>query len=101
MEIKLKKSGGTITAQLSGNLDLDSSSDLALQLEKILDQKPKQIHLDLSGIRHLSSSGVGILLKLNQAAMDAGGECYISKISAPALRVLDVIGVKDSFRFKS
>ncbi len=100
MDIKITSAGETITVLLGGSLDLDSTAGLALELEKLLDRKPKQVQIDLSGIRHLSSTGVAILLKFYQAVAAADGDCCISKISAPALRVLDLIGVKDSFRFK-
>jgi anti-sigma B factor antagonist len=101
MDINVTTDGKTTTVQLGGNLDLDSAANLAQALEKVLDRKPKQVHIDLSGIRHLSSSGVAILLKFYLALEEAGTGCLISKISPAALRVLDLVGVKDSFKFKT
>jgi anti-anti-sigma factor len=50
------------------------------ELNKVVAQKPKLVELDLSGTEHISSLGLGILVKLHNAIKADGGALRIVKI---------------------
>lgn len=57
--------GTTIAVvEAAGDIDLHRSADFQRGLMDVLDRRPKQIVVDLSGVAYMDSSGVASLVKL-------------------------------------
>lgn len=71
---KIKKPAGPVSAvrwvrktavvDVTGDIDLERSSDFQQALLDILDEKPRRIVVNLGGVPYMDSSGVASLVKL-------------------------------------
>jgi len=60
--------------------------------------KPGTVILDLGGVYHIDSSGVGALLELAQKAACANVSFILSSLEASPRRVLDITGLGELFQ---
>jgi len=56
---------GTLTARISGELDIVSAGHLSEQVDELLARAPIRLDLDLSGLAFMDSSGLALLLRLS------------------------------------
>jgi len=61
------------TLAVRGSLDINSASQLAEEIDKIVAGKPKKVVVDLSGLDLIDSSGVAALVKLYKGVRGGGG----------------------------
>jgi anti-sigma B factor antagonist len=55
---------GTVVVEAVGDVDLHRSAGFQQELLAVLDERPKRIVVDLSGVGYMDSSGVASLVKL-------------------------------------
>jgi anti-sigma B factor antagonist len=61
------------TLAVRGSLDINTASQLAEEIDKIVAYKPKKVVVDLSGLDLIDSSGVAALVKLYKGVRGGGG----------------------------
>jgi anti-anti-sigma factor len=76
--------------RLAGELDLFSSSELALALADIDGNDP--IHLDLSELTFIDSSGIGAILAFVRSR-NGSGPVVLMNPSQPVRRAIEVVGL--------
>jgi anti-sigma B factor antagonist len=84
---------GALLVGLGGELDLASLPEVAPALDVLLARDRQPVHLDLSGLRFLDSSGVTVLIRLANhfSPVTASG-------ATPAVRrVVQVLGLSGRF----
>ncbi len=71
---KIQKSE-EVTCIIDGRIDTQSSPDLQIEFEKILDEEVKKFTLDFEKVNYLSSAGLRVILWLQKkvSAIDGGG----------------------------
>src|SRR4051812_11103474 len=85
----------TFVVRLNGDLDLGSASGLALRLEGLPGNGPRQVVVDLSGVAFIDSSGINVLVSLARALAPAGGRLTLAAPSPHVRRVLEIAHVPD------
>ena len=63
MEIHKNETEAWVTLTIQGDVDLATSPELRGQLEHILLSKKRPLALDLSGVTHMDSSGIAVLIE--------------------------------------
>lgn len=77
---------------LAGEVDLASSPDLRAALTQLLDHGYTQFVLDLSGVSHMDSTGLGVLVGLQNRLEERGG-LSLAGVSSNLARLLAVVGL--------
>ena len=67
--------------RIEGELDAVTSPELRPTIEKIVGDRPSRVTVDLSGLRLIDSSGVGVLVALYKRMRAAGGDMRIVGVS--------------------
>ena len=93
MQITIKRTGSTLHAALSGELDHHSAADVRRELDAALGKGVRELALDLSDISFMDSSGIGVILGRYKAIRERGGKMSISVMSIYAARILKMSGV--------
>ena len=62
MDVVTKKNGDTFFIKVSGAVDTSAAEILRSELNKITNQKPQQVVMDLSLVPTMGSSGIGKIL---------------------------------------
>lgn len=81
---------------LEGRLDTDTSADLELALQDLLQAGERQFVVDLSGVGYVSSAGLRVLLMLGKA-VDGNGSLRLAALNATVRQVFDVAGFTQLF----
>ena len=85
---------GRVVLRLAGELDVATAPRLHHALIGIIDGgRCSVLDLELSGLRFVDSTGLGVLVRARQRLRSDGGELRLCNASRPVARVLDITGV--------
>jgi anti-sigma B factor antagonist len=83
---------------LRGEIVAESAGDVRDQVRReIARLRPMVVRIDLGGVTLLDSSGVAMLVNVFRAAATVQAKCVIQNPSARVYRVLDLVGVLETF----
>ncbi|MFJ9596730.1 STAS domain-containing protein [Streptomyces virginiae] len=80
--------------RVSGEIDMDDAAEAREDLATALDASPGGLDIDLAAVTFCDSSGLHVLLDLNQQAVEAGKTLVLSALSRTVVRLLDVTGTQ-------
>ncbi|RSS46504.1 STAS domain-containing protein [Streptomyces sp. WAC07061] len=83
-----------VLARVSGEIDIDEATDLREELTAALEASTTGLDIDMAAVTFCDSSGLHILLDLNQLAVQAGKTLVVTALSRPVARVLHLSGVE-------
>ena len=85
-----------VTCIIDGRIDTQSSPDLQIEFEKILDEEVKKFTLDFKKVNYLSSAGLRVILWLQKkvSAID-GGTVKVINANDEVYEVFDMTGFTD------
>lgn len=84
---------------ITGDLAIEGVGNLETILSDLLiAKKIKRIIVDLSETRHITSSGIGVLVSSTKAARDRGGDLLIAGAARKVRQVLDMVGFGDAMK---
>ena len=84
---------GFETLRIKGDCDLYSAHGLTIAAQERLAKGVRRLRIDLAGVEYLDSTGVGVIIRLVQAAKAAGRELRFSGIRGTPRRVLVMCNV--------
>ncbi len=98
MDIDVRKFGEVQVVRLRGSLTLGAPvDDLRQTLDQALAADDKNLVLNLSDVRWIDSSGVGVLVKALTSAKRRGGSLKLVNPSKLALQTLKMCGLLPLF----
>ena len=98
MDIDIRRFGEVQVIRLRGSLTLGSPvDDLRQTLDQALSAGDANLVLNLSDVRWVDSSGVGVLVKSLTSAKQAGGSLKLVNPSKPALQTLKMCNLLPLF----
>lgn len=65
LEVQQESQGSAVRLTLAGELDLCTATDLSQRLDEIFATDPSELTVDLSDLRFMDSTGLRLLLELN------------------------------------
>jgi anti-sigma B factor antagonist len=83
--------GGTVTLNITGELDALSVPDLRPVLDDLILKGHKKIVVDLSGLRLIDSSGVGAIVYLFRKLRAVGGTVSVRGAADQPLAILRLL----------
>jgi anti-sigma B factor antagonist len=98
--IKLTVDGPNAKAELAGDFDMAATFTVEPTLEGALDHPGLgALELDLSRLRFIDSTGIGVLLRVEETARERGVALSIVPAPPEVQRVFEVTGVGDALPF--
>jgi len=98
VDIDIRRFGEVQVIRLRGSLTLGSPvDDLRQTLDQALSAGDANLVLNLSDVRWVDSSGVGVLVKSLTSAKQAGGSLKLVNPSKPALQTLKMCNLLPLF----
>lgn len=96
MTFKKVQKGEEVTCIIEGRVDTQSSPDLQIEFERILDEDVKKFTLDFEKVNYLSSAGLRVILWLQKrvSALD-GGTVEVINANDEVFEVFDMTGFTD------
>jgi anti-anti-sigma factor len=83
---------------VSGELDLSNAFELRVRVEASLRSRDSAVVVDLSGVRHMDSTGLAALIDAHQTVQERRGRLALVVGSEPVRRTIEVRGLDRVFR---
>ena len=94
MDIRTTYLSGRLTLYLTGELDHHEARCAIRTIDELMDEYlPRDCVLDLDGLSFMDSSGIAVIIKLNQRMKSLGGRMWVENPAKQPLRVIDASGI--------
>ena len=87
MSYKVTEDGNISTVFLDGEIDMDKTEAAKEVIFPLIDAG-KEVHLNLSNVQYMDSSGISVLIESHQKAAELGTKVILKEISKSVLKVI-------------
>ena len=87
MSYKVTEEGNIATIHLDGEIDMDVTEKAKEVIFPHIDAG-KEVHLNLSNVQYMDSSGISVLIESHQKAMEKGNKMIVKDVSKSVLKVI-------------
>ena len=87
MSYKVTEEGNTSTVFLNGEIDMDVTEKAKEVIFPHIDAG-KEVHLNLSNVQYMDSSGISVLIESHQKALEKNTKVIIKDVSKSVLKVI-------------
>ena len=101
LNLKLDKDGEQVTLDVSGNVTIQTSSQLRGELKPLFDSQATNIHVRLSGVEFMDSSGIATLVEGLQWSKRTGGSFVLSGLSETVRDVFELAKLDTIFEIQA
>ena len=79
--------GNVTTVYLDGEIDMDKTEEAKEVIFPHIDAG-KEVHLNLSQVQYMDSSGISVLIESHQKAIEKGTKMIVKDVSKSVLKVI-------------
>ena len=87
MSYKVTEEGNISTVHLDGEIDMDVTEKAKVVIFPVIDSG-KEVHLNLSQVQYMDSSGISVLIESHQRALEKNTKVIIKDVSKSVLKVI-------------
>ena len=87
MSYKITEEGNISTIHLDGEIDMDVTEKAKEAIFPVIDSG-KEVHLNLSQVQYMDSSGISVLIESHQRALKKNTKVIIKDVSKSVLKVI-------------
>ena len=87
MSYKVTEEGNVATVHLDGEIDMDVTEKATEVIFPHIDAG-KEVHLNLSNVQYMDSSGISVLIESHQKALEKNTKVIIKEVSKSVLKVI-------------
>jgi len=91
MTYRTNLDGNTCVLQIRGELDAVSVPEIRAELDRVVDERHRNVIVDLADLRVIDSSGVGALVSLYKRVRAAGGLITVTRLRDQPLAILRLL----------
>jgi len=95
LTVSTRNGPGCAIVAVSGDVDISTSPDLREALAEAVAAGNRAIVVDLSAVRFVDSTGLGVLVGAYTAVRNAGGRLSVVNDHAPVLKVFTITALHD------
>ncbi len=100
LRIEVVPGTGCVTLRLTGEIDLYTAPSVREAALQAITHHDGTLHIDLSGVTFMDSTGLEVLLATRRRAELSGGSLRLVDPTQSVLRVLEVTGVDRLFQIR-
>ena len=87
MSYKVTEEGNIATIHLDGEIDMDVTEKAKEVIFPHIDAG-KEVHLNLSNVQYMDSSGISVLIESHQKALENNTKVVVKEVSKSVLKVI-------------
>ena len=87
MSYKITEEGNIATVHLNGEIDMDVTEKAKEAIFPLIEAK-KEVHINLSAVEYMDSSGISVLIESHQKANELETKVILKDISKSVLKVI-------------
>jgi len=100
MNVRIEEIDGNVVANLVGSFDTIAASEAEEAMSPLKEVEGKDIIIDCSDLKYISSAGLRILLSILQHVEGKGRHLYIKGINDQVRSIFTITGFCNIFEFK-
>jgi len=93
MDINISNVDDGAVLALKGELDYNSYKDFNAKVLDLIDKKTKKIIIDMAGVEHIDSMGLGAVTKLWKIADENGLSLFLSGVPANVRKMIKLVNL--------
>ena len=93
----VQRTNGETRLAVRGSLDINTATQLAEEIDRIVATKPTKVVVDLTGLDLIDSSGVAALVKLYKGVRGVGGAVAITGARDQPLAIFKLLRMDKVF----
>lgn len=97
MEITIRETTNVAVLSLKGRLDLATGSALKEQVKKLFEKEKTAVHLNLSDVEFINSSGLGALVSVMKEIRLRKGRLTISNLASYVQEIFEITQLSHIF----
>ena len=97
MSYQRTDNGEVTVVQIEGTLDAVTAPEFRTLVDELVAENRKDITLELSGLRLIDSSGVGVIVSLFKRVRGMGGDVKIVGVRGQPLEIMKLLGLLRAF----
>lgn len=97
MEITVREHGNVSVLHLKGRLDLASGAGLKDQIKHLVDSNRNLIHMNLSEVDFINSSGLGVLVSIMKETRLHKGRLTLSNLASYVQEIFEITQLSHIF----
>jgi len=101
MEIQVRVQDNLAILSLNGRLDLASGATLKEHLKRLAEKETTQIHLNLSEVEFINSSGLGALVSIMKEIRLVKGRLTLSNLASYVQEIFEITQLSHIFEIYS
>jgi anti-anti-sigma factor len=98
IDVQTSREGDTITARISGSIDLRAAAAFERELLAAIDKGGRHVIIDFQKVDLLTSAGIRVLVTLARRLQGKGGALVLCSLSPAVQRVFEISGLMSQFR---
>ena len=87
MSYKVTEDGNIATVHLDGEIDMDVTEKAKEVIFPHI-EAGKEVHLNLSNVQYMDSSGISVLIESHQKALEKNTKVVVKEVSKSVLKVI-------------
>jgi anti-sigma B factor antagonist len=99
MEISQKIVNDYVIINISGSLDIYTSTDFKTFILEKNQSAYSNIIINMEKLNYIDSSGIGMLIKIMNQIKESGGNFYIANMKEQLMKLFTVAGLSAYFNF--
>ncbi|MBE7439835.1 MAG: STAS domain-containing protein [Spirochaetales bacterium] len=93
VDISLEKWENKIVISIKGKLMLPDVSFVRKELTRMIEENDKNVEIHLTGLQHVDSAGIGLLLQAHKKVQAAGKDISFSGLGAEVQKIFAMAGL--------
>ncbi len=97
MEIQVTEANGVAILRFKGRLDLSNGSTLMEQVKKLFEDGKTNVHLNLTEVEFINSSGLGALVSILKETKTHKGRLTLSNLASYVQQIFEITQLSTIF----
>ena len=91
MEVRIDSSNGKVTVTLKGDIYVDQADELVDVFNSIVEKRPQEVIIDISGLKSITSSGIGKIVLLYKNLHEKNTRLKIIGVNDTIMQIFKIV----------
>ena len=101
MKIAVSDGDGGTTVKLTGDIHTEQGDELFQGFNGIIEKNPKEVVIDLAGLKSITSSGIGKIVLLYKELNKKGGKIRIVGANETIMQIFKIVKLDKLMKIES
>ena len=97
MEIQTREDNGIVFIELAGEIVLGPAAGIKALVDKLLEEEKYRLIFNLEGVKHMDSSGIGVLINSLNRLKKVDGKMKLCNLSEPVRKIMELMKLPTLF----